>query len=381
MDQTTAMPAETSGIYLSIGVIAWNEERNIARTLASVFGQTLFERLDRRKLRCELLCLANGCTDDTVPIAARTFEEQSRQHPFRQSFVCRALDLRERGKPNAWDVFVHRFSAPAAQYLILMDADIVLEGPNTLANLVATLEEDPGAYVATDQPRKHIVGKPGQSLVERLSLRAAELTQAAEGQLCGQLYCIRSGVARRIYLPKDLGSCEDGFIKAIVCTDFLTSELVPSRIRQVPEASHTFEAYLSWREVLKNQKRQMMSQAILHVLVDGYLRTLSFPERLNLAQTLQKLEREDPVWLKRLITAHACHTRFFWRLIPGLAAVRFKRLARLPGARRVLCLPAAVAGSAVSLASCFLAHISLRSGQTQYWPHAKSGMPERGGGC
>ena len=48
------------------------------------------------------------------------------------------------------------------------------------------------------------------------------MTGSASAQLCGQLYCIRAEVARNIYLPKDLCACDDGFIKALVCTDFLT---------------------------------------------------------------------------------------------------------------------------------------------------------------
>ena len=59
----------------------------------------------------------------------------------------------------------------------------------------------------------------------------SEMTRAAHGQLCAQLYCIRAEVARNIYLPKDLAACEDGFIKALVCTDFLTHEVKPERVR------------------------------------------------------------------------------------------------------------------------------------------------------
>jgi hypothetical protein len=372
MTETRTSTERADGVHVSIGIIAWNEERNIGRTLESLFQQSLFQRLSSRNLRCEILCLANGCTDRTREIATRIFEAQSQAHSFRRAFVCRVLDIRERGKNNTWNQFVHSHSAPEAQLLILMDADILIDGPNTLANMAATLEEQVSACVATDRPCKKIVSKRKRSFMERLSLMASQMTQAGEAQLCGQLYCIRSEVARRIYLPKDLAACEDGFIKAIVCTDFLTTQLVPGRILLACEASHTFEAYTSIRAILKNQKRQMIGQAIVHILVDDYLKTLSLSERLDLARTLQEKDKTDPFWLKRLIGEHLRRTRFFWRLIPGIAGLRFKRLARLRGVRRVACVPAALAGFLVSMVSCFRARTFLMEGQTQYWPHAKS---------
>ncbi|MDB6017653.1 MAG: hypothetical protein JWR19_2142 [Pedosphaera sp.] len=360
------------GVHLSIGIIAWNEEKNIRRALESLFAQSLFEALDRRNLQCEIICLANGCTDRTAQIAGAIFQEQAARHPFPQAFVCRSLDIRERGKINAWNLFVHSLSAPEARCLILMDADILIDNRDTLANMVETLERNPAACVATDLPCKHISTKQNKSLLERLSLVASQMTQVGEAQLCGQLYCIRSEVARRIYLPKDLAACEDGFIKAIVCTDFLTRQVIPGRILLAQGASHTFEAYTSIRAILKNQKRQMIGQAIVHILVDDYLKTLTLPERLDLARTLQEKEDTDPFWLKRLISDHLRRTRFFWRLIPGLAGFRFKRLTRLHGVRKIIFLPAAVAGFFVSMVSCFMAHTFLKAGQTQYWPHAKS---------
>ncbi len=374
MTQTNASGEGQRAVYLSIGVLAWNEERNIARTLESLFQQSLFERLSQRGLIAQVFCVANGCTDRTVQIAAEVFEAQSRQHPFARSFECHVVDIRERGKYNAWNVFVHRESAPEAQVLMLMDADILIDHPNTLANMVSALEENPPAFVTTDQPRKHFASKAKKSPAEWLSMRMADMTQAADGQLCGQLYCIRSGVARRIYLPRDIGAIEDGFIKAVVCTEFLTRETTPTRIIRAPDATHTFEAYTTLRAVLKNQKRQMIGQTVVHILVDKYLRTLSIPDRLNLARTVQELERDDPLWVKRLIAEHLERTRFFWRLIPGLASLRFRRLARLRGMQRIACFPAAVAGCLLSMVSCFLARAALVKGQTQYWPHAKSGF-------
>ena len=252
-----------------------------------------------------------------------------------------------------------------------MDADITFQGRDTLWNMLAVLKENSAAHIATDRPCKSISSKPNPSLLERLSLLSSHVTQAGDAQLCGQLYCIRSEAARRIFLPRDLGSCDDGFIKALVCTDFLTHPVDPARIVLAKDAAHTFDAYTSIRSVLKNQKRQAIGQAILHLLVDDYLKNLPLSDRANLEAFLREKERVDPDWLKRLMAGHARRTKYFWQLIPGLAAFRFKRLARLNWGKRFQCFPAAVAGFFLAMFSCVLARAHLKKGCTQYWPHAR----------
>ncbi len=367
---------QTGMIYLSLGIPAWNEEKAVGLALESLFRQSLFGKLKQRACRCEIIFLANGCTDSTPAIAEKIFTEQTARHPHRAAFFCRNLELQERGKIPAWNSFVHQLSEREARYLFLMDADILLEGSETLWNMVTALEINPEAVIATDRPQKSISGKLKKSWTERLSLGAARMTQAGAAQLCGQLYCIRSEIARRIYLPRDLSACEDGFIKAVVCTDFLTRKLNPARILAAPGASHTFEAYTSVSQILKNQKRQMIGQAMVHILVDDYLRTLPEAERQNLAATLTEKDRTDPFWLKRLIKEHVQRTKYFWRLIPGLAAFRFKALAKMSGGKRVIYFPAAAAGFIVSMISCFSAYRFLKRGYVRYWPHGKSGDSE-----
>ncbi len=261
----------------------------------------------------------------------------------------------------------------------MMDADILIHRRETLWNMLQTLEADLEATVAVDVPCKDIAFKPRKSMRDRLSLAASRMTLAADGQLCGQLYCIRAAAARRIYLPKDLAACEDGFIKAVVCTDFLAHPAWSRRIRLAPNAEHTFEAYTSPGSILKNQKRQIMGQTIVHVLVDRYLQTLPAAERQDLGESLKAKEVTDPLWLKRLIRDHLQKTRLFWRLYPGLLGHRLQHLRRLRPMRRLACLPAAVAGSCTALAASFLAYRSLKNGCTDYWPKAKRLRLERTG--
>jgi hypothetical protein len=273
---------------------------------------------------------------------------------------------------RAWNLFVHEFSAKEAQVLFFMDGDIVLQDPGTLWNMWLTLRNNAKASIATDRPLKDIVLKPRKSLRESISLATSRMTQSATAQLTGQLYSIRTAVARNIYLPRDLVACEDGFIKTLTCTSFLTHDSSPEAIVVAPHASHVFEAYTTLGAILRNQKRQMIGQTIVHLLVDNYLKQLPLSQRLNLAETIRDMEQRDADWLKRRIASHLKEVRFFWRLFPNLLSFRFQRLAKLSGTQRLKHLPAALAGFLLALPAAWLAFRFLKQGSTDYWPDTRS---------
>jgi glycosyltransferase involved in cell wall biosynthesis len=358
-------------IYVSIGILAWNEADAIESTILSLFAQSLFAKLHALGRRAEILCLANGCTDSTYDIAARVFQNETLQHPYRTAFSCRAFNIAERGKNNAWNLFVHEHSAAEATFLILMDGDIILEHTDTLWNMISALVDDTAAHVSTDEPRKDISLKTSKTIRDRISLATSTMSQAADAQLTGQLYCIRMQIARRIYLPADLSACEDGFIKALVCTDLFRYPVNQRRIVRAKNAAHIFEAYTSMADVFNNQKRQMIGQTILHVL-DGYLRSLTDEDRDDLAMTLRNKDAGDPAWLKRLIAIHIRRTRHFWHIFPGALGFRFRRLSLLSGAEKLTYAPVAFLGFGVTMVACFMAHRSLEKGFTSYWPDTKS---------
>lgn len=356
--------------YASLGIIAWNEEEVIGSALESLFQQSFFTQLASRGLHCEVICIANGCTDGTAQKASGIFTQQSQTHPARRNFSCQVISLSERGKLNAWNHFVHEFSARNAQVLFLLDADILLHRKETLWNMLAALQNDPQATVAVDRPCKDIRAKDRKRLRDHLSLAASQLTTSSPAQLCAQLYCIRSKIARNIYLPKDLPACEDGFIKALVCTDFLAHDVLPQRIRLAERAEHTFEAYTSFATILRNQKRQVLGQTVVHLLVDHYLKSLPSAQGGKWVEALQQKDALDPDWLKRLLAQHLEQIQFFWQLYPGLLRNRFSRLRNLSPARKFLCLPAAVASFGLGLLASFMAYRSLKSGCIDYWPSA-----------
>ncbi|HWV98975.1 MAG TPA: glycosyltransferase [Candidatus Acidoferrum sp.] len=353
---------------ISIAVRAWNEEVVIRRTLESLFQQSLFEELSARGEHCEVLCIPNGCADRTAEIAAEVFAGQEKSNSFTGAFACSVRNIREAGRNHTWNAFVHTLSHPEAEFLFLMDSDIFFDRRETLFSMYRALLENPEASVASDQPVKDVSLKPLKSWRDRISLATSAMNGALPGQMTGQLYCIRTAVARRLYLPKDLG-IDDGFIKAIVCTDFFSKALNPSRIVVAPNASHVYEAYTSAGELLKNQKRQMIGQTIVHVLVE-YAKALPQPQRTNLGDTLRREERACPDWVARLVAQHLQRVHFFWRLFPDAPRFRFKRWWRMRGMKRVTHLPATLVGFAVTMLACAQAFRHFKRGKMHFWPKA-----------
>ena len=354
-------------ITLSIGIMAWNEEASIGPMLASLFGQTIFAHLEARGERVEVVCLANGCTDGTVAVAGKIFTTMEREHPARLGLSARVEDITQPGRNNAWNRFVHEFTARGTRFICLMDADIAFDRPDTLQLVLTELESNPRLGGASDTPVKAVADRNRPTLRERLSLATSEMTGTIEGRLNGMLYCLRTNIARNLYLPLDVLVNDDGFFKEAICTNFFRAPSDPSKVVSVRAATHLYEPYLALRDVVNNQKRQMIGQATVHVMVE-YLLTLPERDRAQLAATLRRLDASDPDWLKKKINAHVARTGFFWRLFPGILGFRWRRLGRMRGWKRVTHFPAAAAGFGVTLVACWQAARFLRRGATNYWP-------------
>jgi len=360
-------PQNEPPIALSIGIMAWNEEASIVPMLASLFDQSLFAHLAARGERCEVVCLANGCTDRTVAVTAEIFSRMAREHPARRGMSLRVEDIATPGRNNAWNRFVHEFSARETRFIGFMDADIVFDQVDTLHLVLQELERNPRLGGASDCPIKNIAHKARPSLRERLSLATSDMTATIAGRLNGMLYCLRAEIARNLYVPHDVLINDDGFFKDAICTDFFRAPSDPSKAVSVRGATHLYEPYLSLRDVVNNQKRQMIGQTTAHVLVT-YLLTRPVSDRAQLAMTLRQLDATDPGWLKRLIDAHVARTRYFWRLFPGILGFRWRRLGQMHGVQRLTHFPAAAAGFVVALMAGWQAARFLRRGAYNYWP-------------
>ena len=120
------MPVPTP---VTVCVFAYNEERTIATTLATVLGQDCIDRF------ATILVGVNGCTDRT----ADRVRDVARAHPLVQ-----LLEVHERGKSNMWNVFRRTVTTPLA---IFLDGDQEL-APSASRLLLAALDADPGLALA-----------------------------------------------------------------------------------------------------------------------------------------------------------------------------------------------------------------------------------------
>lgn len=346
-------------VHVSLGIFAHNEEGNIADTLTSLLGQSIVDGEVRRDMgiaSLEILCLANGCTDRTVEIAAG-FQRGI------EGVDYRVIDLAAPGKSRTWNDYVHRLSDPAADVLVLMDADIVFETADVIETLLRRLRADDGIDATTDTPLKMVLHtKERLSLTDRASVGASG-QRMLKGAICGQLYCARASVLRCIWLPPSL-PVEDGFIAAMIKTGGFTRDEEPDRILCVPAARHFYATHLTVGGFIRHEAR-----IIVGSVINFWLFTLLWEQgrTAHVGRFIADRNAADPDWLDRLVEGKVARqgawlipTHFmFWRLAP---------LKGQPFATLVRRAPIALAATLLNLIACLRANAILkRKDAARHW--------------
>lgn len=351
-------------MIISIGILAWNEEPSIGKMIDSLAAQSLLR--DPGEHAIEVVVVPNGCHDDTAGAARRAIGSAAWPAP---AVTGRVVELAQPGKTNAWNVYVHEISRPDAEVLVLADADILFHGDETLRSMIGVLESDPHVLAATDEPIKDIalLAKPG--FKEKISIAMAGMTKAAPGQLTGQLYAARASALRRLVMPGGL-IIDDGFIKQMLCTDFLRQPLDHSRIRRAENAAHVFEAYTRISDILPNQRRQAAGHAIYSMLRD---RLLAVRESGGDPESwLKEKCRDEPDWFRDEVRRRV-REGGRWVMPRGMAGARWRRWRRLPAKSKPGALPALLAGGLVDAITLVWANQTLRQGKLKgIWKDTRS---------
>lgn len=327
---------------ISLGILAYNEALVIPATLESLFKQTLFTEPNPH-WEIEILIIPNGCKDDTAQVS-HTYLTSLAPPTLYPDLHWQVCEIEQPGKTNAWNCFVHQFSDPNAEYLFLMDADIQLLHPQTLNSMLEILEAKPEAWVSVDKPVKDIAIKTHRSLMEQLSVWVSRVSgnTAVEGGaswICGQLYCARSSILRKIVLPLAVQN-DDSFVYTMVVTDGLQSSEEPNRVILAPSASHIFEAYTSISSLFRHEKWLILGQ-VINELFFADLKNLKKDNTQEIRDIVQQKNKQGTQWLDQLIQQEI-QIKNGW-LIPNFILIRrFQSLFKKPIHRAILFLPLAV---------------------------------------
>src|SRR4051794_38930295 len=100
-----------TGVACSVGIMAYNEQANIADAIGTILGQDL-----TASHIAELIVVASGCEDQTIPIVSEIARRDAR---------VRLIEQPEReGKASAINLFLAAATAPV---LLMVSADVLVE--------------------------------------------------------------------------------------------------------------------------------------------------------------------------------------------------------------------------------------------------------------
>jgi glycosyltransferase involved in cell wall biosynthesis len=339
---------------ISLGILAWNEEQGIARSLRSLFQQNLLSNTPDWVEAIEVVVVPNGCRDATELRAQEALNELTSQRGDPR-IQARVVSLARPGKSNAWNEYVHRLARQDADYVLLMDADIELSGPDVLGLLVEALEKDPVAHVACANPIKDIAVSPPSGLFARLSLSASSLRAVGTVGLCGMLYCARGEALRRVHLPPNL-LVEDGFLRAMIATSAFEHPDRAEFVIRVDDAQLIFEAEKTLKGLVRHERRICTGSLV------NFMLFAELPKRAGsegVAEYIRRNNELDVAWLAKFVDEQTAGRVWLvphdWLVRRFLRAKRANQLVRR--------LPFLVPASVFDLLVAVLANLELKRGR------------------
>jgi glycosyltransferase involved in cell wall biosynthesis len=351
---------------IALGIVAYNEQEYIGKTIASLYGQTLF---GTAALQCgvdqiQLVCVPNGCTDNTADQARAALKACPAGVPDPLRVSASVHELAVGDKSNAWDVFVHELADPDADYIGLMDSDIEFGSTRTLENMVRLLNQQPEVKVATDRPIKVIPERHRGTITAWLSGLSSSVAGLGDGsRLCGQLYLARGECLRSIWIPPGL-TVEDGFIRACVVTGGFRHPDRPSLVRCAADADHTFEGNATLPDLVRHSK-QVMIGTVINSMLFSYL--WANGQRDSVKGLLKPLHDANPHWFREFVE-NEVRRQGRWVIPSPIMHKWLLRLSAYPPSKKVIWFPLALVGWLFDLYVSFLSNRSFRRGDAiGYW--------------
>lgn len=275
--------------------------------MAGLAAQNAWRRLD---IDLGVHVLAYGCRDDTVAKAQWSAPDGFRVH-----------ELAQAGRAQTWNCFVHDLSRRDADVLVFCDAGISLPADDCLTRLIHDAKARPDVQLRSSRPIRDSAFGPPQAMIGRLVDGLPGGGDDWCSAICGQLYAMPSGAARRYLLPIGL-PVEDGFLRALVLSNRFFAADDPAQIAVLDGLYHLYPAERTVGGSIRRQTRLVAGLAInaavfRHLEAEGILRIA--PELLRAAA--------DAGWLRNMLRLRLPRLPYVYVPLRFL----FKRLAQVPG--------------------------------------------------
>jgi glycosyltransferase involved in cell wall biosynthesis len=354
-------------MLISIGILAWNEENVIATTLASLFRQSAFQgtESDLPDTEWEIIVVPNGCSDNTAAIAQQVLTQLASQH-CSQNITFAVHELREAGKSNAWNHYIHEFSSRDANLIVMIDADIEFGEVQTISNTIKALCQNPQATVAVDLPLKDVIKKPDKTLIEWISATASRVSSVGPLGIAGSFFCARANALRQIWMPKGL-AVEDGFLRAMIITNCFRTAINEERIIRAENASHYYETVTSLKGIFRHELRIVIGTAVNCYFTWDFMMFATDPAGPGAGVLIRNWMEKDPSWYPRFID-NTIKNHGLWVLPRGMLFRRFSGFESYRGRDLVKWAFFAVLGFLLDLPVFIAANRRLKKGgAVGYW--------------
>jgi glycosyltransferase involved in cell wall biosynthesis len=358
---TGQLPADGSKgpgkLRVGFGILAWNEASSIGATLQSLTEQSVARPGATGIERLQFAVVVNGSTDGTADRAREEIAAIQVAGSVGAQVVFEVHELQMANRQAAWNHFVHEAALPAADYLGMMDADIVLASPQTLAALIAGLESQPRTMLAGARAIKDVSLAPRRGWRAMVSATAVKLEHRARKPcIAGGLYLARADFLKRIWAPYGLCS-DDAMFTFLAWTNFLTEPIDPNRIAQCgDEAGFVFEAYEKFKDLWRQHRRREIGRMMRHLVATEFdANRARYPDA---ASMMAERFAENPHWLIELARSRVKQKG--WRAM-AWRPDRITQLAYQPIPKAVVLSPVAFAFAGWSLLTSFAAYRTLKT--------------------
>jgi glycosyltransferase involved in cell wall biosynthesis len=349
-------------MIVSIGIMAYNEAAGIANTIASLLAQSAFHVAAEAAAvsEWEIIVVPNGCTDDTDAVSTKALN--ALVPGIANSKISHAVRvLKQGGKSNAWNQYIHEMSRKDADVFVLVDADIEFGHPDTVLNCLTELRTNPRAKVVVDLPLKDFLKKPKLSWLESISAKSSGEKLGEPIGIAGSFYCASASLLRQVWMPNGLSS-EDGFLKGMVVTDMFRGEPDLDCVVRAKNATHYYEGLTSLKDIFRHELRMVIGTSLNCYFMWDFLKFAVDPKGPGAGVLIRDQLAADPTWYRRTIENQIKNRG--WFVFPrGMMFQRFTSMRGLNWQRKLRRLPVVLVGTLLDIPTYWMASRKLRSGR------------------